>query len=103
MIKKENPFLWLQNWYLSNCDGDWEHNQNVLITTLDNPGWSIDINLEGTVMEDVEFEKLFTENSEHDWFCCRVEQGKFLGDGGPLNLGDIIDVFRNWVETSCKN
>ena len=39
---------WLQNWYHSNCDGGWEHLYGVKIDTLDNPGWSVAIDLEDT-------------------------------------------------------
>ena len=35
----------LQRWYASQCDGDWEHHSDVEIGTLDNPGWSVDIDL----------------------------------------------------------
>ena len=41
----------LQKWFYSNCNGDWEHNQNITITTIDNPGWSVTINLENTDMD----------------------------------------------------
>ena len=38
-----NALQALQQWYLAQCDGDWEHGYGVSITTLDNPGWSLDI------------------------------------------------------------
>lgn len=41
-------FTWLQDWYIQNCDGDWEHCYGIKIETLDNPGWCIDIDLIGT-------------------------------------------------------
>lgn len=34
---------WLQEWHKSNCDGYWEYLFGVQITTLDNPGWLIEI------------------------------------------------------------
>jgi hypothetical protein len=34
---------WIQQWYVSQCDGDWEHECGIKITTLDNPGWDIKI------------------------------------------------------------
>ncbi len=45
----------LQNWYLSECNEDWEHSYGVKIETLDNPGWSVTINLEDTYLETIEF------------------------------------------------
>lgn len=40
MIENENIFEWLQKWYKSQCDGDWEHEYGIKIETVDNPGWS---------------------------------------------------------------
>ena len=37
----------LQEWYVAQCDGDWEHSYGVKIDTLDNPGWSLKVDLVG--------------------------------------------------------
>ncbi|MEV8403368.1 Imm53 family immunity protein [Streptomyces niveus] len=37
---------WLRNWYAQQCDGEWEHERGVRIATLDNPGWTVSIDLE---------------------------------------------------------
>ncbi|WDZ59746.1 Imm53 family immunity protein [Paenibacillus polymyxa] len=42
---------WLQEWYYLHCDEDWEHEERIKITTLDNPGWHIKINLKETELE----------------------------------------------------
>jgi hypothetical protein len=39
---------WLQDWYKQNCDGDWEHSYGINIYTVDNPGWSVNIELTDT-------------------------------------------------------
>ena len=36
---------WLQDWYLKQCDGGWEHEYGIKIETLDNPGWKVIIDL----------------------------------------------------------
>lgn len=36
---------WLQNWYYQLCDGEWEHQNRIRIETIDNPGWSIEIDI----------------------------------------------------------
>lgn len=36
------------NWYVRECDDDWEHSYGVKIDTLDNPGWTIAIDLRET-------------------------------------------------------
>lgn len=39
-----NLITQLQNWYKSQCDGIWEHEYGLDISTLDNPGWRVHIN-----------------------------------------------------------
>ena len=34
---------WINGWFQSNCDGDWEHGFGITIETLDNPGWCVKI------------------------------------------------------------
>jgi hypothetical protein len=97
---------WLQQWYSAHCDGIWEHGAGITIETIDNPGWSVKICLEGTEMESILFEPVKTEISETDWTQCRMAERekresyrRFEGHGGASNLSDIIHVFRTWVET----
>ncbi len=92
--------VWLQEFYFRQCNGDWEHIFGVKIGTLDNPGWLMDISLEETEMEAVTFDPIKIERSEHDWVICRVEKKKFLGDGGPRNLIELLTIFKNWVDAN---
>jgi len=34
----QNLLQFLQEWYLEQCNGDWEHEFGIKIETLDNPG-----------------------------------------------------------------
>lgn len=92
-----NTLKWLQNWYLENCNGDWEHSYGVKIDTVDNPGWSVEIDLTDTYLEDVPFESIEEERNEEDWFYCIVRDGVFHGAGGAINLEEILDSFKTWV------
>ena len=47
-----NQLTWLQSWFLEQCDGEWEHSYGVRVDTLDNPGWSLEIDLAGTALQD---------------------------------------------------
>ena len=98
---------WLQQWYSAQCDGDWEHGFGVTIETLDNPGWSVKIDVEGTELAFTPFEPVKTADSDIDWVYYRVTERKegtlarsrsFEGSGGAFNLGDIIKIFRTWAE-----
>jgi hypothetical protein len=90
---------WIQEWVAGNCDGDWEHAQNFIITTIDNPGWGVTINLIGTRLEDKPFSTINTENSDSDWIYCTVKNQQFQGDGGLRNLIEILQVFIKWAES----
>ena len=91
---------WLQNWYLSMCDGDWEHYYyNVSIGTLDNPGWYVRINLVDTPLEEKIFEEINDVTKESDWIVCRVKDGNFDGAGDPLKLISILQIFKDWAES----
>lgn len=54
---REEDFLWIQKWYQAQCNGDWEHSYGIIIETIDNPGWSITIDLETTELEGKTFKK----------------------------------------------
>ena len=87
---------WLQGWYVSQCDGTWEHTGGLRIDTLDNPGGRVEVDV-GAVVPDFHLKE---ERSELDWIACRVEQGRFLGAGGPENLTEILGVLRGLLDHS---
>lgn len=97
----EDNLIWLLKWYNSQCNGDWEHGNGVQIETFDNPGWSLRIRLEETELQDRQYQELSIDRSEHDWIRCYIEDKVFNGVGGPLNLPETLQIFRDWVK-SCQ-
>jgi hypothetical protein len=101
----------LQTWYLSQCNGDWEHSYGVRIGTLDNPGWSVTIDLVGTELENTPYAAcLFGVNEEDaiqggdgdtNWHVCRRTEKQFLGYGGPRNLPKLVNIFLCWADESA--
>jgi hypothetical protein len=89
----------LQSWYADQCDGDWEHGAGIKLETLDNPGWSLRVDLEGTPLESKECEEI-TLNYDHDqdWIRCWVEDRAFCGVCGAKQLERMISIFFEWVE-----
>ncbi|MDB5213991.1 MAG: hypothetical protein JWO86_1918 [Myxococcaceae bacterium] len=92
------PIEWLQAWYRSHCDGDWEHDRRIRIGTLDNPGWSLYVNLEGTSKAESVVPRRLIERSENDWVSVVVKDGHFEAHGGPENLSEMIRLFAELVE-----
>jgi hypothetical protein len=99
-LSATNNLDWLQQYYLSLCNGDWEHSYGFNIGNLDNPGWQFIFELTGTCMENVAYEAQNIHRSEHDWIFSRLEDKEFRAYCGPLNLDEVISVFRIWVETA---
>ena len=91
----------LQEWYSANCNGDWEHTYGLTIETLDNPGWALTVDLEDTYLMDAPFETVrIQRDQEENWILCRKDEFKYKGDGGPKNLGEIVQVFLNWAHAN---
>lgn len=96
-IEAPGLLTWLQGWYASACDGDWEHENGVSIDTLDNPGWRLRIQVTGTGLETKPFDRVKVERDEHDWVHAWLEEGCFQSACGPTNLSEAIYLFRQWV------
>ena len=88
----------LGQWYEAQCDEDWEHHFGVSIRTLDNPGWSVWVDLAGTHLENVPFDSVIAEESEREWMHCKTRDRRFEGYGGPTDLERIIRTFLDWAQ-----
>lgn len=105
-----NSLEWLQSWYAAQCNDTWEHDHGITIGTLDNPGWHVRIDVEGTPLEGRSMEEVGEEgqinhagvSGAQDWIHCRVEDDCFIGAGGPTSLLLICDTFRKWAEGGAE-
>ncbi len=89
----------LQDWFASVCDGEWEHQYGIKIETVDNPGWCIEIELSGTLLDGQAYESQKVERSDNDWFITRVEDSKFIAGCGPSNLSEVVSEFKSWASS----
>jgi len=94
----QDDFLWLQKWYQTHCNGDWEHGSGIHLLTIDNPGWSLTINLEGTELENRVFQQIDRNQSEEDWIFCEIKNFKFEARCGINNLNRVLRIFRDWAD-----
>lgn len=97
-----NLLQWLETWFSSHCDVDWEQENGIKIETLGNPGWNIEIDLLETVLESYEFDMDTVEVSENDWYFYKIENGKFIASGDPSKLEFLLNKFRELVEEHTK-
>ena len=93
----------LQDWYLSMCNGDWEHTYGIKIENIDNPGWAVTVELMDTPLYQVKFDAIEIQRAEeNDWTLCRVEDGIFKGDCGPRNLKEVLRIFLEFASQVAK-
>jgi hypothetical protein len=64
---------------------------------LDNPGWTVTIDLDDTPLRDQPFTVVERTSDGREWISCRVEGSQFRGAGGPHMLGAIIEEFVKWA------
>ncbi len=88
-----NPFAKLQDWYKERCDGEWEQQFGINIETIDNPGWLVTIDLEGTEWEKLVVPTFKNYLDEDDFFFYEVANKKFMGSGDPNKLPAILNGF----------
>lgn len=92
---------WLADWYTRHCDGNWEHNFGISIANIDNPGWTLTIDLTGTDLENVPFEEVrHNYEDETSWWKCSREGKTFRAVCGARELSAVIKVFRTWAESN---
>jgi Immunity protein 53 len=91
---------WIQGWYVAQCDGQWEHEYGITIGTLDNPGWTLRVDLVGTSLEGTRAFREATEGGEGDWFQAEADGQTFAAAGGSRNLTDLVAAFARFVEAA---
>lgn len=89
----------LEQWYRSQCNGDWEHQYGIRIDCIDNPGWSFSVDLDETGLEGRKMAPIFVDNNENDWMHCEIKGTQFVRHGDPMKLGNIIEVFIMFANT----
>lgn len=85
-------------WYQNQCVNDWHEDHQIRIGTLDNPGWSLKIDLEGTALHKKSFEEINIERSNENWIVARKADATFEAFGDPKALDAMIKIFLDWVE-----
>jgi hypothetical protein len=93
----DGELSWLEQWYRAQCDGDWEHEWSVRIATLDNPGWTVAIDLEETTLSGRPYERTNIRRNDSDWVMATVSNDVFQASCGPLNLREVLRLFRDWA------
>ena len=98
-MKEDNIIDWISDWFTNECDGDWEHENQIKIQTLDNPGWDIVIDLRYTDLENLNLNHTLIEASEHDWYFYSIKDKKFNAAGDLSKLNFLLEKFKEIVRS----
>ncbi|ASZ09868.1 hypothetical protein CK934_02175 [Chitinophaga sp. MD30] len=93
---------WISNWLSSHCNGDWEHEYGMKIETLDNPGWSVIIDLAFTELDHLDFETDMVETDDADWYVYKVRDKQYVAAGDLTKLELLLEKFKELVESNQK-
>jgi hypothetical protein len=88
---------WLQDWYINQCDGEWEHDEGIRIFSSDNPGWIVKINVKGTEADNFEVPWKLIETSEQDWYGYKIEDGLYYASGDATKLSLLLLIFKSII------
>jgi hypothetical protein len=88
-----DPVEKLEEWYKARCNGTWEHSWGIKIDTLDNPGWTVTIDLADTEWQSAHWSEWRVEKGEDDWVRCWKDKAQFRGVGDPTKLRAIVEFF----------
>ena len=93
-----DALTWLQQWYKSQCDGEWEFRQGIKLLSVSNPGWCIEIDVFDTVLEDVYIAPRGHDSTPDNWYSFVLKEGLFVGSGDPSKLEFLILAFKGLLE-----
>jgi len=89
---------WIQDWFRENCDGDWEHGEVIQITTIDNPGWEVEIDISNTSIASMELDWILNETSKQDWYGVKIADQKFTAAGDTGKLKFLLGLFKEMID-----
>lgn len=93
-----SAFARLEEWYASMCNDSWEHQYGVRITNIDNPGWSLEVDIADSYLSSYEFSPVERQGREDDdWLFCSVKEQVFVGCCGPRNMRELVCIFLDWA------
>lgn len=103
-LQSPGPLTYLQQWYLAQCDGDWENYLGAGFRVTDDPGWWLNVNLTWTDLEGTAPERKVVHRSPSDWIetwpgpsSGYSPTPNFQAAGGPMNLEEMLQAFQDFA------
>jgi hypothetical protein len=85
-VSSSDVLAQLQRWYSEQCDGEWEQSFGVVIESLDNPGWRVRVDVDGTPLRAQRRGWVIAVIDKH-YAIARGMAGDWMGDSVPVRFG----------------
>jgi len=92
---------WLQDWYKSQCDGDWEHYYGIKIVTLDNPGWDVTVDINNYNIADVSW--YIYGDFDSKWVGFKIKDNVFNGACDPTSFNILLEVLKEIIDNQTNS
>ncbi|QWB25001.1 immunity 53 family protein [Streptomyces koelreuteriae] len=67
------------------------------VDRLDNPGWTVAIDLEEATLSGRPYERTGIRRSDSGWVMATVSDDVFQASRGPVNPREVLRLFRDWA------
>jgi hypothetical protein len=94
----------LSRWFAAHCDGEREHHHGLSITSTDNPGWWMKVDLTATELAGRSFGPVSEgigpnrHPAAERWIDCHLMGHEWHGAGDETRLKEIVEIFLDWAE-----
>lgn len=99
-IVNDDSLVWLSNWYFECCKRGLNSKDRIMISTIDNPGWDLQIDLRDTGLDEKKIPYVKVERTDDDWYHCFIKESTFNGPCGLYNFFEALGVFKKLAELS---
>jgi hypothetical protein len=74
-----------------------------VIDNLDNPGWSVRVDLFETELDGQDFQTAEDHRTEDDWVVARIEEHRWCAYCGARNLEEALALFLDWADPGRRS
>lgn len=92
----------LMAWYAAHRDDEWEHRYGLKLDPLSEGGWLLIIDTGGTALAGHQSAPQRRETSAEDWVEWHFDPKGFHAKGSRRNLGRMIEIFFEEIETLAR-
>lgn len=94
----------IQAWYKAQAERGRDPVPGVRIETLrERPGWSVQIDLEGTPLYGLELAPYREGATDRDWLAYRIKDNRFEGIGDPTKLQALLFAFLDLADRTLAD